>query len=408
MTVYKSVSKCRLCGGSLSDVALDLGEQALTGVFPHPGEAVSRGPVQVVYCVGECGLVQLAHSYDPNLMYGATYGYRSGLNASMVGHLRYLAAEAAKVVGPGDLVVDVGSNDGTFLNFVKSARPESVCVGVDPAADKFASFYRPDVNYEARFFSPEVVAKYDKPKVVASIAMFYDLDEPLRFAQQVADLLHDDGVWLVEQLYAPHAVARGYYDAVVAEHVAYYGMRQMVWLAERAGLTITGVDCSDTNGGSFALALRHRGSRVRESSEVAELLARERTHPLVCWSNAQAQRHRDVLVEVVRGMCRRGQVVSGYGASTKGNALLQFCSFTSDDLACVVDVNPDKFGCVTPGTGIPIVAEGSVDEPDAYLVLPWHFRDGITRRLESFIAGGGKLVFPFPQVEVVGRGGLRL
>ena len=215
--LYTAIQRCRICGRPGLEPILDVGEQALTGVFPRsPAEPVEAGPMELVKCdesAGGCGLVQLRHSYTPEKMYGENYGYRSGLNASMVEHLRRrvrLACELARP-GAGDVVLDIGSNDGTTLR----AYPDCglTLVGMDPTGKKFARFYPPHVRLVPDFFSAarfEQVACGKKARVVTSIAMFYDLESPQDFMAEVHRVLADDGVWVFEQSYCPAKIGRAH------------------------------------------------------------------------------------------------------------------------------------------------------------------------------------------------------
>src|SRR5450759_3424359 len=236
--MYKKVEKCRICGNPNLERVLDLGEQMLTGVFPREkGTKVTIGPLHLVKCMGGdsvCGLVQLEHSYDLGEMYGENYGYRSGLNASMVAHLR---GKVKTILGQvalreDDLVIDIGSNDSTTLQ----AYPSSgrVLVGVDPTAVKFHSYYPPHIQLIPDFFSAALVkARFpgQKAKVVTSFSMFYDLEDPMGFMQQVYDVLADDGVWVFEQSYMPTMLDTNSYDTVCHEHLEFYALRQSKWMA---------------------------------------------------------------------------------------------------------------------------------------------------------------------------------
>lgn len=418
MNVSREITTCRICGSTHLDSILDLGNQALTGVFPRGDTPVPAGPIELVKCVesaGGCGLVQLRHSYAPGLIYGTNYGYRSGLNASMVAHLQKrvrLALERARPQ-PGDLILDIGSNDGTTL----SAYPKSdlTLVGMDPSGRKFAHYYPEHVRLIPDFFSGAAFAKAcpgRKAKIVTSFAMFYDLDQPQDFMAEVHDILADDGIWVLEQSYCPAMLRALAYDTICHEHVSYYALRQIKWMADRVGFKVVEVEQNDINGGSFCVTLAKKSAAIVASSArddtVAELLAEEERlgfgtlEPFLEFRN-RVFRHRADLQRFVRGARRRGKSVYGYGASTKGNVLLQFCGFTADDIPAIAEVNEDKFGASTPGTKIPILSEREVHAlaPDCLLVLPWHFRENLIDREAAFLARGGQLVFPLPQIQTV-------
>ncbi|MGA8029938.1 MAG: class I SAM-dependent methyltransferase [Bryobacteraceae bacterium] len=414
--MYKEISQCRVCGNTRLDPILNLGMQALTGVFPRPDETVEEGPLELVKCheKGEsCGLVQLLHSFDPEQMYGDNYGYRSGLNQSMVSHLRGLAsvAKSAVALAPGDVILDIGSNDSTLLQAMYE--PGVMAAGMDPTGAKFKSFYPPHIQLVPEFFSAatffnEVGPK--RPKIISSIAMFYDLEAPLQFMMQIREVLADDGVWIFEQSYLPTMIDKNSYDTVCHEHLEYYRLKQIVWMAKRAGLEILDVDLNDANGGSFRILAGHEGAaRHSRSGDISAMLREEEARgfgegEVYAAFRDRVLRHRDDLRGLLDKVKREGKVVVGCGASTKGNVVLQFCELGPQDLSCIAEVNPEKFGRVTPGTLIPIVPEEQALalQPDAILVLPWHFRKDFISRSQNYLAGSRSFIFPLPAIEVYG------
>lgn len=411
--MHTEIHSCRLCGGTRLTSLLNLGEQYLTGVFPKdPSVSLSRGPLELVLC-GDCGLVQLKHSYSLNEMYGQHYGYRSSLNRSMVEHL---GAKVGKLrerypVGKGDFVLDIGANDGTSLSFYPENGP--VLCGMDPSAEKFRKYYRPDIKLVVDFFSAERFRREfgqdARPKIITSIAMFYDLEEPLQFVRQIKEILHPRGVWHFEQSYLPLMLAANAYDTICHEHLEYYGLRQIEWMMDRTGLEIVDVETNSINGGSFAVTVAHKGAGLsRDEKTIQALLEDEKrlgTDTAQCYEcfSDSVRKHRDELLELLRDIKAQGKTVLGYGASTKGNVILQYCGLTSELLPAIAEVNESKFGARTPGSGIPIVSEDEARamKPDYFLVLPWHFRDNIVEREQQFLASGGKLIFPLPSIEIV-------
>lgn len=410
-----AIAVCRICQNTRLEPVLDLGNQVLTGIFPRdPGAAITAGPLALVKCHGEgaCGLVQLAHDYDLGEMYGKDYGYRSSLNRSMV---RHLAAKVAKLrqlrpLEPGDVVLDIGSNDGTTL----SQYPKDlVLVGIDPTAAKFAEYYPPHVQVRPEFFDAaafERVVGPRKARIVTSIAMFYDLPSPMRFVSDVAHVLADDGIWHFEQSWLPLMLETNSYDTVCHEHIEYYALRQIRWMTKRAGLRIVDVEQNDVNGGSIAVTAAKRIGNEDDAPIVEELIARETAlglDGLDVWRRfaESVARHREALRDLLGRFKAERKKVVGLGASTKGNVVLQYCGIGPDLLPCIAEVNADKFGCYTPGTKIPIVSEADARamNPDVFFVLPWHFREAFVAREQPFLAGGGKLLFPLPSIELVSK-----
>jgi hypothetical protein len=404
---------CRICGNQNLVTVLDLGEQVLTGVFPKAkNQMVEKGPLQLVKCHGSdegahCGLVQLGHSYSLSDMYGENYGYRSGLNASMVSHLQQ---KVEKIVGiakpvPGDLIIDIGSNDGTTLG----AYPKLGfrLLGVDPTGEKFRQYYPEGIDLIPDFFSAVSVKAFvgsATARVITSFSMFYDLELPLQFAQEVRSLLDRNGIWVFEQSYMPGMLKQNSYDTVCHEHLEYYGMHQIKWIIDRADLKIVDVEFNDVNGGSFSVVAAPVASDFPDYSGLAAILAHERElsldklQPYISFAG-RVEKLKESLLEFVAESKKQGKKIAGLGASTKGNVILQYCDFSESDIDFVGEVNSDKFNCLTPGTLLPIVTEDfALSQPiDYFIVLPWHFK-------KFFMSNprfkGRSLVFPLPDIAV--------
>jgi hypothetical protein len=420
--VHTEIQRCRICGNADLYSILDLGRQHLTGVFPRSKDAPTvSGPLELVKCDDQknsqaCGLVQLKHSYEPGELYGQNYGYRSGLNQSMVKHLRGRVGAIQRLVplAAEDMVLDIGSNDSTLLQAYPSNGP--LLVGIDPTGVKFEKYYPRHIHLIPECFSAEAIRRSvggRKAKVVTSIAMFYDLEAPADFMRQVDEILAEDGVWLFEQSYMPRMLAANAYDTVCHEHTEYYGLKQIKWMADRCGLKIIDVEFNEVNGGSFGVMVAKQAAPYPESTvgvrAILEEEERAGLHTPKPYEEFRARviTHRDKLTQALRQYKAAGKVIFGYGASTKGNVLLQYCHLTREDIPCIAEVNEDKFGAYTPGTLIPIVSEveARAAKPDFFLVLPWHFRENIVNRENSYLAQGGKLLFPLPEIEVVERAG---
>lgn len=417
--MFHPVTRCRICGNPKLLPILSLGDQALTGVFPRSADQpITIGPLELVRCSVDdprrhCGLVQLAHSYEPTEMYGDNYGYRSGLNRSMVEHLKNKVADLMKIapLRPGDLVLDIGSNDGTTLGFYPETGVD--LVGVDPSSKKFGKYYKPHITRIPELFNAAAFnARFPgrKARIVSSIAMFYDLEDPQAFIRQVVSILADDGIWHLEQSYLPLMLKANAYDTICHEHIEYYALRQMQFMFERDGLKIIDVALNDINGGSFALTVAKAGSDFKPNSAAIGDLARQEEQlgltterPYRAFAEV-VRKHREELPALIRKLKAEGKKVLGYGASTKGNVILQYCGLTAADLPAVAEVNPDKFGGFTPGTKLPIISEQQAHQlkPDYFLVLPWHFRANLVGREQAFLNGGGRMIFPLPKIEIVG------
>lgn len=411
---FKRPGTCRICGNHNLEQVLDLGEQMLTGVFPSSKDAtafVTTGPLRLVKCMGKdtCGLVQLEHSYDLSEMYGTNYGYRSGLNKSMVTHLHNKIERILGMVKlhDGDLIVDIGSNDSTALQAYPANG--SVLVGIDPTGVKFHSYYPAHIQLIPEFFTSALLKERfpgKKAKIVTSFSMFYDLEDPTAFMQEVADVLADDGIWVFEQSYMPTMLETNSYDTVCHEHLEFYALKQIKWMTDRCGLRILDVEFNDVNGGSFSISVGKSNGHHETLPSVQAILDREvalgldTLKPFLEFAE-RAELSRKNLLDFVAFAKSEGKTLAALGASTKGNVLLQYCGFTDRDIRCVGEVNSEKFGCFTPGTFLPIVPEDDLlaKKPDYLIVLPWHFRNFFVNNPKF---AGIKLVFPLPKVEVVG------
>ncbi|MEI8348254.1 MAG: methyltransferase domain-containing protein, partial [Pseudomonadota bacterium] len=362
------IKQCRICRSSSLKSLLNLGDQHFTGIFPkHESEQVPIGTLELVKC-DKCDLVQLADSFDLNQLYGLNYGYRSGLNGSMVRHLNAKVQKIIQAVTleEGDLVLDIGSNDGTTLKAYPNRN--LTFVGIDPTAIKFRAHYPSDVQVIPDFFSAKLFKanfKSKKAKIVTSIAMFYDLEDPLAFMADVEDILDDKGMWVFEQSYLKSMLETNSYDTVCHEHLEYYGLKQIEWMANKSGLKILNVEFNDVNGGSFQVTAAKKNSPLTPNTKLIQsILEGEEKfglYSMATYQNfaAKVEEHRQSIRSFFTWARDERKRVLGYGASTKGNVLLQYCGITADDLPCIAEVNEDKFGSFTPGTMIPIIDEAT-------------------------------------------------
>lgn len=412
--MYTEIKRCRICGNPELAPILNLGDQYLTGIFPKSkSQKLSSGPLELVKCCADqegstCGLVQLRHSFNLNEMYGDNYGYRSGLNQSMVHHLHGKVRKIQNMVdlNVGDLVIDIGSNDSTLLQGY--GKSDCILVGVDPTGNKFRPYYPDHICLIPDYFSATAIRNHfpgKKAKVITSISMFYDLETPSDFMREIYDVLDDDGIWVFEQSYMPEMLVMNAFDTVCQEHIEYYGLSQIKWMTDRTGFSIIDVEFNDVNGGSFSVTVSKKNSKYAVAGNLSILLQKEQERGLATLQPyqdfaEQISLVKENLLAFLRNVRQHGKTVMGLGASTKGNVVLQYCGITEQDLPFIGDVNPDKFGCYTPGTMIPIVQESEVlaHNPDYLLVLPWHFKDFF---LSCKHLRGRNLVFPLPKLEII-------
>ena len=406
------ISHCRVTGEEDFITVLDLGNQYLTGVFPkNKNEKITKGPLQLIW-PRKSKLLQLKHSYSQDEMYGDNYGYRSGLNQSMVNHLQSKIEFLVEIINinKGDLVLDIGSNDGTTLNsYPKELGLERV--GIDPLSNKFKKYYDKDIKTKDCFFSKknffEIVDKI--AKIITSIAMFYDLEDPLTFAKEIYECLDDNGLWHFEQSYMPSMLRTNSYDTICHEHIEYYSLNNILYILDLVNMKIVDIQFNSINGGSFAITAAKKNSVVSRSGSLTNWLLKQESRmgfdtPIPFRKfEERVFNHRLDLMDLLKTLKADGYKIAGYGASTKGNVLLQFCELNHEIIDYIVDVNPLKHGCFTPGTFIPIVSEQFALEnlPDFFLVLPWHFRGNIIQKEKQLLKRGVKMIFPLPEIEII-------
>jgi C-methyltransferase C-terminal domain/Putative zinc binding domain/Methyltransferase domain len=409
--MHTEISKCRICKSEDLTTVLSLGEQVLTGVFPKTlDEKITRGGLDLVFCEN-CTLLQMKQSYDLGEMYGDNYGYRSGLNTSMVRHLQRKIKTLEQLVKPteNDLVIDIGSNDATSLKAYSGKHRK---VGIDPTGKKFKEYYTEDITLIPDFFTAEAFRKLfpnEKAKIITSISMFYDLPSPADFVRDIAECLDNEGVWHLEQSYMPSMLRTNSYDTICHEHLEFYSLKVVNDLLKNCDLRIIDVQMNDINGGSFAVtACKKEASFVSNNAVINWLLKQEENlglHTLKPYQDfaIRTAKHRENLLDLLKDLIADGKRIIGYGASTKGNVLLQYCEITPRLISHIAEVNADKFGSFTPGTLIPIVSEkdAKLMNPDYFFVLPWHFKHNILDREKDYIASGGKFIFPLPEIEIV-------
>jgi NDP-4-keto-2,6-dideoxyhexose 3-C-methyltransferase len=407
-----------VCGSTKLQPVIDLGEQYLQGSFVKPGVLMAptrKLPTQLVRCdvtrdENACGLIQLAHTFPPEILY-ANYWYRSGTNATMRAHLHGIVDVVAKMIVHRPLkVLDIGCNDGTLLRHYPNGTER---VGVDPS-DIASDLSGEMTIINTLFPSEQAMARLPRGAidVVTSIAVFYDLEDPNAFAEAIASLLAPDGVWILEMSYLPLMLLQNSFDTICHEHIEYYSLAALEFILAKARLRIFRAEVNDINGGSIRCYVCHAGNQSFGSAEERRLLHQLRIRefemeldtdkPYVAFQR-RIEALRESLTELLSKARAKGENIHVYGASTKGNVLLQWYGIDRSIVQCAADRNPEKVGAQTLGTDIPIVSEDESRrlKPAYYLVLPWHFRREFLERERGTILGGTKLIFPLPEVEVV-------
>jgi len=389
--------------------------------FLAPNKEPRNDKVEMKLLLDDHGAVRLEKCAPMDTMYGK-YWYRSGINATMKNELKDIVDSITKVVkiNKEDLWIDIASNDGTLLSFL----PDMKKIGIDPADDSFKHEAEKHCDYVIQnYFGAKVFKEskfgHLKAKVVTSIAMFYDLDQPDVFIKDVAEVLEDDGLWVLQLSYTPLMIKQMAFDNICHEHIYYYSLFNLKSLFERNGFKIVDCQLNDINGGSFRVyAMKTIGDVKKFASQphrdvcnmrVASLLAYEKTQDLdsfYTWDEfySKIEELKYTTVAFIKEAKAKGKTVWGYGASTKGNTLLQFFGLDHTLIDGIAERSPYKFGLKTVGTNIPIFSEDEMRKarPDYLLVLPWHFINEFVSREQDYLQNGGKFIVPCPKFEIIG------
>lgn len=409
---------CRISGEPLIPL-FSLGELYISDFIPEGTEPRSAKVPLELMLAPKSGLVQLKHTASFDDMY-KVYWYRSGTNESMVAELKDIAASTTRQmrIASGDIWVDIGCNDGTLLSFLPK---DAIRIGYDPNDYKELSQPHADliVNdyFNAKAFRASPYGER-KAKVVTSIAMFYDLEDPHAFVQDVYDVLDDDGLWIIQMSYLPLMLQQLAFDNICHEHLEYYSLTALKYLLDSHDFSIVDCQLNDVNGGSFRIYIRKKSAKPESFAtapyrdvadfRVASILSHEATLGL---SDPKTYADfykkvcelRDQTVSFMKAEKAKGKKIWGYGASTKGNTLLQWWGIGNDLLDGIAERSEPKFGLRTAGSNIPITSEAQMREakPDYLFMLPWHFVESFVRREQDFLKNGGAFIVPCPRFEVI-------
>ena len=409
---------CRVCGSSALTPVISLGDQNLQGSFVKPGKEMPptrKIPMSLVRCdpmrdEHACGLLQMEHTVPPAILYSA-YWYRSGTNYTMRNHLKSIAEEAQSIINKTDaIVLDIGCNDGTLLNYYPNSFEK---FGVDPS-DVAQEIESHVTVIQDIFPSAELIERLNGRQfdVVTSIAMFYDLEDPVSFTKNIQRILSPEGIWIFEMSYMPKMLEMTSYDTICHEHLEYYSLAVIEFILNQAGMKIFNVIENSINGGSIRCYATHNLNFKYRTEEFMNNIGMMRQNEFDLeldtdkpYKNFQDRInfHRDELLKLLKKLKKDGKRIHIYGASTKGNTILQWCGIDNRIIDVAAERNPDKYGAYTLGTDIPIVSEmeSRAMNPDYYLVLPWHFKEEFIEREKETLERGIGLIFPLPVIEII-------
>ncbi|HUS01276.1 MAG TPA: class I SAM-dependent methyltransferase [Chitinophagaceae bacterium] len=407
---------CRVCGSNSLTPVIDLGPQYLQGSFVKPGkEMPSHRKINcsLVRCNPQidenaCGLLQMEHSVPPEILYAA-YWYRSGTNTTMRDHLKGIADSALDLVKKkNSKVLDIGCNDGTLLNYYPSSFDKYGCDPSDVAQEVKNATVVQDIFPSAELFKAIDDKKMD---IITSIAMFYDLENPVEFVRSIKRLLSPEGIWIFEMSYMPTMLELDSYDTICHEHLEFYSLAVLEKIAAMANMKIFKILFNDINGGSIRCYATHKESSLYFNMQNNKLmndirqkefdLELDTDKPYVAFQY-RIEKVKNDLHNLLVNLKAQGKKVHIYGASTKGNTILQWCDINNMLVEYAAERNPDKYGAFTLGTDIPIIseAESRAMNPDYYLVLPWHFKKEFLEREKEALENGTGFIFPIPTIDI--------
>ncbi len=404
------IKNCRICNSKKISKLVRLGNLSFTGKFATSiNTNIPSADLSVVKC-DKCHLVQLGRNFNTKYLYGSDYGYRTGINSTMTNHMKKICAKLNKTANlkKGDAVLDIASNDGTLLNFYSK---NMFRVGIDPTIKKYKKYYSKINLPISDFFSFDKIRKNTKKKfkVISALSVFYDMKNPNIFLDEACKLLDQNGVLLLEQADLSSIIKHKMFDTICHEHLEYYSHDVIFQLAKKNNLKIFDMIANDINGGSTQYYLCKKNSKYKINKKVIDsFLSKDKKLEL---NKAETYKKFFKHIEVVGKNLRnlliklkdQNKIIHGYGASTKGNVLLQYFKIGTDFIDCISDRNPKKNGQFTPGTKIKIVSEeiSRKLKPDYYLVLPWHFKNEILKREKKIINSGTKFIFPLPKIKII-------
>jgi NDP-4-keto-2,6-dideoxyhexose 3-C-methyltransferase len=387
---------CRLCGaGDLREV-ISVGDQYINDFPPSPKEKGRNGrcPLDVVIC-DKCSLFQLRHTAPQELLYARHYWYKSGINEMIQRDLKSITEVAAKEVGlkPDDVCLDIGANDGTLLANLKG---KAITVGCEPATNLHAELKTKADHVIGDFWTVENYNKLGlkKAKVITAIGMFYDMEDPNQFIRDAAKVLDENGLFIAQLMTLKPMLDNNDLGNICHEHLEYYTYKSLKYLFENNGLEIYKVEENDINGGSYRLYARHfKTGSVDYPETCGEKDLRDFMKRL--------EHNRDLCVKYINECIAKDKKVYVYGASTKGNVILQYYGLDQTKIIAAADRNETKWGAYTL-TDIPIVSEEEArSKADVFLVLPYGFINEFVKREQPWLKKGGEFVVPLPEFRVI-------
>ena len=408
------IRECRSCGSGNLISIISLGNQYVSG-FPYSKEDGTRAPLDLILC-NNCRLLQLKHNTSPELMWGEQYWYKSGISTTIKNDLRDIVEKAQKIypLKRGDLIIDIGCNDGTLLGFYDKEKGIEI-VGFEPSGNVAAEAKAKGFKVINNFFNSEDFVNnfgVKKAKIITAISMFYDLENPNRFIEDIRQCLDKEGILVIQQNYLLTMLEQNAFDNICHEHREYYSMISLKNLLDKHSLEIFDVEQNNINGGSIRTYIKVMGNgKIKGFDEAEEriknLMEKEKkagldTEKPYFEFASRINGIKEKLTNFLREKKAVGKKVWIYGASTRGNVALQYFDLNQSLIDGIADMNPDKWGRVTIGSGIPIYPPEKMrqERPDYILVNTWHFLDEIVKQENEYHKQGGKFIVALPEFRI--------
>mgnify|MGYP001209592705 CR=1 FL=1 len=401
--------RCRSCNSKKLKKLLSLGNMCFTGKFPKAKQTIQKKPITLVICLN-CELVQLGHNFNLRYLYGPDYGYRTGINKTMRDHVKKVTKYLSKKTNlkKNDLVLDIASNDGCLLNFYNK---NVITFGIDPILKKYKKEYK-NINYKVSdFFSKKIIERHVKRKfkIITALSVFYDAAKPNKFLSDAKEILSKDGIFLLEFADLFSIIKFKMFDTICHEHLEYYSSKVIINLAKKNNLRVFDIKKNNINGSSKQFYLCHRDAVYKSNKKVInnelKIEAKSKLQKINTFKKFEKEINelRIKLLYFLNEKKNKGKSVHGYGASTKGNVLLQYFDIGNDLVKYIAERNKNKFNLYTPGSKIKIISEkySRALKPDFYLVLPWHFKREILMRERKIREKGTQFIFPLPKLKIL-------
>lgn len=405
------IRRCRNCNKKKFLNLFSLGKMSYTGKFPKSKNIdIPKEEIKLIMC-SSCKLVQISNNFSLSYMYNQDYGYRTGINQTMSNHVKKLIGKINKItkIKRSDIVLDIASNDGTLLNCYS---PKITKIGVDPLVKKYINNYK-NVQYKySTFFRKKLLSKTiinKKIKIITALSVFYDLKKPNIFLKEISNIINqNDGILVLEHADLLSIIKNNLFDTICHEHLAYYSVHIIYDMCKKNNLRIFDLEKNKINGGSTRFYICHKLAQYQENDKniknFLETEAKNKIDKRITYVrfykkiNTIKRKLRNLLLKIKK----KGKEIHGYGASTKGNLLLQYFELRNDIISKIADRNPSKAGSYSPGLKIPIVTEEAsrAEKPEYYLVLPWHFKEEILKRERNMIRNKTKFIFPLPDLKI--------